>query len=156
MYVAIVVLTMFVAPTVSVLIERGMHPATPVLLLVGRWFVFWGVGVRLGLAGMRQFFQPEFTAREIFHMQGDEALLLVRELGVANIATAVVALMSIFAPSFVAPVAISAGIFYAVAGVRHAFEPVRSLNENIAMASDLAMALVLAAFLAGVTIQRFR
>ena len=72
--------------------------------LAGRWFVFWGVGVRLGLAGLRQFFQPGFTAKEIFHIGGDEALPLVRELGVANVATAAVGLLSLVFPSFTLPV----------------------------------------------------
>ena len=154
MYIAIVALTMGLLPAASVLLERGLHPDLPLTLLIGKWFVFWGVGVRLGLAGLRQFFQPQFTAREIFHMQGDEALLLVRELGVANIATGVVGLLSILAPSFVVPVAISAAIFYGVAGVRHAFEAQRSRNETIAMVSDLAMFLILGGFLASVALQR--
>ncbi len=146
MYIAIVVLTMLVLPVGSILVEHGLHPQLALLDLTGRWFVIWGVGVLLGLAGLRQFFQPAFTAREIFHIKGDEALPLVRELGVANLATGVVGLASLAAPSFVLPVAISSGIFYAVAGVRHVQERSRSLNETIAMVSDLFIAVVLAAF----------
>lgn len=139
---------MLVLPTVSVLIDHAVHPAVGLWSLIGKWFVFWGVGVRLGLAGLRQVLQPAFTAREIFHMESQEALPLVRELGIANAATAAVALISLAAPTFVTPVAISAGIFYGVAGVRHALDPRRSMNEQIAMVSDLGMFLVLAAFLA--------
>ena len=146
MYIAIVVLTMLVLPVGSIAVEHGLHPQLALLDLTGRWFVFWGVGVRLGMAGLRQFFQPAFTAREIFHIESDEALPLVRELGVANLATGVVGLASIAAPSFVLPVAISAGIFYAVAGIRHVSEQARSLNETVAMVSDLFIAVVLAAF----------
>ena len=146
MYIAIVLLTMLVLPVRSILVEHGLHPQAALLGLVGRWFVFWGVGVRLGLAGLRQVFQPAFTAREIFHMQGDEALPLVRELGVANLASGVVGLASVAAPGFVLPAAISAGIFYGVAGVRHLAERARSLNESVAMVSDLFIAVVLAAF----------
>jgi hypothetical protein len=49
--------------------------------------LFWGVGVRLLLMALRQAFQHRFTAAEIFHMKGEEALPLVRELALANIAT---------------------------------------------------------------------
>src|SRR5580658_8910373 len=104
MYLAIVILTMFLLPVASVLVEHGLTPDESVVFLVGRWFVFWGVGVRLTLAGLRQFFQPTFTAREIFHLEGDEALLLVRELGVANTATGVVGLLSLAVASFILPV----------------------------------------------------
>lgn len=147
LYIAVVALTMAILPTASVLADHADHPDAGLWLLIGKWFVFWGVGARLGLAGLRQVLQPAFTAREIFHMQGEEALPLVRELGIANTATALVALLSLAAPSFVVPVAISAGIFYGVAGFRHALEPSRSLNETIAMVSDAGMFLVLAAFL---------
>jgi hypothetical protein len=147
MYLAVIALTMFVLPMASILIEHVLNPAESLVFLAGRWFVFWGVGVRLGLAGLRQLFQPGFTAKEIFHMSSDEALPLVRELGVANLATAVVGLLSLILPSFVLPVAISACIFYGVAGARHAAERDRSRNENIAMASDIFLFFVLAIFL---------
>ena len=109
--------------------------------------MFWGVGVRLGLAGLRQFFQPAFTAKEIFHMSSDEALPLVRELAVANIATAVVGLLSLDIPELRPAGTISACIFYGVAGARHAAEPNRSRKEDIAMVSDIFLFLVLAIFL---------
>ena len=149
MYLAIVALTMFVLPLASMIIDHAFHASDPWLFLVGRWFVFWGVGVRLGLAGARQYFQPAFTAKEIFHISGDEALLLVRELGVANAATALIGLLSLAAPSFILPVAISACFFYAVAGIRHVAESSRSSNENVAMASDLFMGAVLGVFVVG-------
>lgn len=149
MYIAIVMLTMLVLPVASIGAEAVLHPSGAArMLLVGKWFVFWGVGVRLSMAGLRQFFQPAFTAREILHMQSDEALLLVRELGVANFGTGLVGLLSLAAPSFVLPVAISAGVFYGVAGVRHVLQHGRSRNETIAMVSDLGIAIVLAGFVA--------
>jgi hypothetical protein len=70
----------------------------------------------------------------------------VRELGVANFATGVVGMASLGMPGFVLPVAISAGIFYGVAGILHFAESDRTRNENIAMVSDLFVFLVLAAY----------
>ena len=145
MYIAVVAITMFLAPVASIALEAANYPEATLISLVGKWFVFWGVGVRLGLAGLRQVLQPAFTAREIFHMQGEEALPLVRELGVANVASGVVGLASIAMPSFVLPAAIASGIFYAAAGIAHVRETKRSLNENVAMVSDLFLAAVLAA-----------
>ncbi|MGO8914394.1 MAG: DUF6790 family protein [Stellaceae bacterium] len=146
MYVTIVVLTMFLLPAAAIPADYTLHPHAAPLVLIGKWFVFWGVGVRLGLAGLRQFFQPAFTAKQIFHTDSDEALPLVRELGIANLATGVVGIASLAAPSFVLPVAILAGIFYGVAGVRHISERGRSQNENVALVSDLFMFVVLALF----------
>jgi len=148
MYIAVVALTMLILPVLSIFIDHGLHPDPPIVLLVGRWFVFWGVGVRLALAGLRQFFQPEFTAKQIFQSSSPDVLPLVRELGVANFSASVVALLSLGMPSFVLPAAISAGIFYGVAGVRHIMGRHRSRNENVAMVSDLLMSAVLLIFVA--------
>jgi hypothetical protein len=51
-------------------------------MLAGKWYVFWGAGVRLAGAGIRQCLRPQFTAREIFSMKTDEALPIIREHGV--------------------------------------------------------------------------
>jgi len=145
MYLVVVGLTMFLLPILSVAIDLEAHSA-PVMLLIGKWFVFWAVGVRLVMAGLRQLLQPEFTAREIFHMKGDEALTLVRELGVSNFAVGVVGLAAVAVPTFVLPSAITAGVFYGVAGARHVVETGRSRNETVAMVSDLFVFAVLATF----------
>jgi hypothetical protein len=148
MYITVVALTMVILPLASIFIDHSLHPDAATVILVGRWFVFWGVGIRLSLAGIRQFFRPSFTAREIFHTTSDEVLPLVRELGVANVSAGAVALLSLARPSFVLPTAIYAAIFYGVAGVRHVAEHDRSRNENIAMGSDLFIALLLICYVA--------
>jgi hypothetical protein len=150
-YLAIILLLMLVLPAASVLADYAHTPEPALLMpLVGKWFVFWGVGIRLGLAGLRQFFQPRFTAAEIFGIAGDEALPLIRELGIANFSLGVVGVASLAAPSFVLPTAIAAAIFYGVAGFRHLARKAGNRNENIAMVSDLFAFVVLAAFILSV------
>jgi hypothetical protein len=149
MYLISVVLLMLVFPAGSIYAEHAYwHSAVPPMLLVGKWFVFWSAGVRLTLAGLRQFFQPRFTSEQIFGIKSDDALPIVRELGVANFAAGVVGLASLAKPSFVLPVAIAAAIFYGLAGVRHIAQTHRNANENIAMISDLLVSLVFAAYVA--------
>ncbi len=147
MYGIGVMLLMLVLPVGSVLAELGLLPgAGPLMLVVGKWFVFWSVGVRLFVAGLRQVLQPRFTSEEIFDIQGDDALPLVRELGVANVAMGVVGLASLAKPTFILPAAVAAGIFYGVAGARHLAAHRRTRNENIAMVSDLFVSVILAAY----------
>ena len=149
MYFLIVLLFMLVLPVGSIYLEHSyLHSATPLMLLIGKWFVFWSAGVRLFLAGLRQFFQPRFTAEEIFGIKSDDALPFVRELGAANFATGVVGIASFAKPTFVLPVAIAATIFYGIAGIRHVAEGDRTRNENVAMISDLFITLILAAYIA--------
>jgi hypothetical protein len=148
MYIAVVALLMLVLPLGSAFADHALPGAAPFMALIGKWFVFWAAGVRLVLAAIRQLFQPEFTARRIFKIEGSDALLLVREIGAANLAIGVVGVASLWRPDFILPIALAAAIFYGIAGFRHVLEPDRSLNETVAMGSDLFVFIVLAAYAA--------
>ena len=84
-YLLSLLLLMLVLPAVSVWIDYLPYPGTPFMVLVGKWFVFWAVGVRLFVAGLRQASKPLFTLRDIFHIQDPSGQVVVRELGFANI-----------------------------------------------------------------------
>jgi hypothetical protein len=144
MYLSVVLLTMFLLPAGSILAQHFLM-GEPYGMLLDTWFVFWSIGVRLVIAGCRQFFQPGFTAVEIFQMRGDEALPIIRELGIANFAVGLVAVLSVWRPQFRSPMVIVGVIFYGVAGVRHVFHKGKNRNEKIAMVSDLFVAAVLIA-----------
>ncbi len=144
MYVLIVAALMFVFPVVSILVETVFRDNGVLLAAsVGKWFVFWAVGIRLLMAGMRQIFQPRYTARAILGIQSDDSLLLVRELGFATTAIGCVGAGSIFAPGWVVPTAIAGAIFYGLAGISHATHEKRNRLQNTAMVSDLFVAVVL-------------
>lgn len=147
MYRLTIALTMLLLPLGSIAAEWALTtPAPSLVLLTGKWFVFWAVGVRLTLAGLRQVAAPDFTARDVFGIEGPEALPLVRELGFANLAAGVIGTASIAWPDFVLPAAIWGAIFLGAAGVMHVRRKGRSRSETIAMASDLFVALVLAGY----------
>jgi len=147
MYLAGVILLMFVLPIGSMVMEH-LHSsgAASWMMLAGKWFVFWSAGVRLQTAGIWQYGHPQFTTRGIFRMKTDEALPIVRELGVSNFAVGAAGVVSLWVPSFIVPVALVAAIFYGVAGVTHAVK-IRSMNEIVAMVSDFWVAAVLGAYL---------
>ncbi len=147
-YLLVVGLTMFVLPVGSIAVEASGGRADW-LWLVGKWFVFWGVGVRLAMAGARQYLRPEFTSRDIMGIDAPEVFVLVRELGGANLAAGAVGIASLAAPSFVTPSALGAAIFYAVAAAEHVKAKHRNRNETIALVSDVFMAVVLAGFALG-------
>jgi uncharacterized protein DUF6790 len=146
MYIAVVALLMFVLPVGCALAEHALPGAAPFMALIGKWFVFWAVGIRLVLAGVRQLFQPEFTAQRIFRIEGTDAFPLVREIGASNLALGAVGVASLWRADFILPSALASAIFYAIAGFRHVLETGRSLNETVAMVSDLFVFIVLAAF----------
>ena len=73
-------------------------------------------------------------------------MAVIRELGIANLALAVVGLASLAKPSFRLPVAIIAAIFYGGAALQHMRARNRTPNETIALASDLLAFAILATY----------
>ena len=135
---------MFVFPLVSIGIDAGVSGAPVNALLIGKGFVFWSMGVRLLLAGLRQIIQPRYTAQVILGLKSDEPLLLVRELGFANVSLGTIGMISLILPACLLAAALTGAIFYGLAGAQHAWQPHRNGRENVAMVSDLFIAVVLA------------
>ena len=151
MYAAIVVLLMLVLPISSVVVNRYfLHSNAGIPLMIGRWFVFWGVGSRLVSAGARQVMNPRFTAERILGLKTSEPWLVVRELGFANIAIGTVACGSICAPTWLTASAVAGAIFYGLAGTNHLLQKNRNRLQNVAMLSDLFACSVLSTYCLGV------
>lgn len=151
MYIVTVLLFTVLLPVASVLIQAQGSSAYPALLLLaGKWFVFWAVGIRLFIAGLRQVVQPAFTARKIFELEGDGPLAIVRELGFANLAIGLLGTLSLVHPAWTLPAAITGGIYYGLAGVNHALGQHRNLSRQVAMLTDLLVFAVLAVYVVGI------
>ncbi len=143
MYAFVVIALMLVVPIGCTIVEvfesnQGMF-AFSILL---KWFVFWAVGVRLLLAGLRQIIQPRYTA-VILGIKSEDSTRLVREIGFGNTAIGCIAAGSLMSPGWLMPAAIAGSIFYGFAGVNHFLHKARNRNENIAMVSDVLVAVVL-------------
>jgi len=149
MYVVIVIALMLALPLISIvaqiiLTDHGALHGASYLLIVAKWYVFWAVGVRLSLAGLRQIIQPRYTAETILGLKGDESLFFVRELGFANVSMGSVGLASLAWPSWVTPAATLGAMYYGLAGINHCFHKDRNTLQNVALVSDLFAAAVLA------------
>ena len=66
------------------------------------------------------------------------------EIGFGNLAMGLIATLSLWVPAFLVPGALAGGFYLGLAGLKHAAYKNRSRDANIAMASDLWMALVAA------------
>jgi len=151
-YVTIVVVLMLVLPggsTVIELVHRGS--AADAIAVVGKWFGFWAIGVRLLTAGVRQVLRPSFTAEAIFHVSSPECLPIVRELGFANFCLGTGAVVSLFAPSWRLGAVCVGGLYFAIAGIQHVIKKPAGPNEVVAMASDLLIAAIAAAYVVSAT-----
>jgi hypothetical protein len=147
MYVFAILALMVVLPVAPIVIEYFFVHGIDLLSMIGGWFVFWAVGVRLLAAGLRQVFQPQFTAEGIFGIRDPDARKIVIELGFANICTGVIGVASGSIPAWVQPAAVAGGLFYLLAGIQHARNAHRNQAENLAMWSDLGVGALLAVWL---------
>ena len=147
MYFLMITLLMLVFPVLSILGELFLfrNPAG-IMPLIGKWFVFWAMGVRLFTAGLRQSIRPRFTAETILGIKGTEQLIIVQELGFANLAMGILGMGSLLARSWVFPAALVGCLFIGLAGIRHLFSKGRNSLENGAMASNLGVACIFLAY----------
>ncbi|HVV94080.1 MAG TPA: DUF6790 family protein [Hyphomicrobiales bacterium] len=144
MYLGSVVVLLLVAPVAAILVQIfGFGHAADPLFTVLRWFVFWAVGVRLAIAGIRQMANPAFTAETIFRIHDRETFKIVQELGFANVSIGLIGLVSIAERGWVLPAGLAGAVFYGLAGIQHVRNARTTREETIAMVSDLLVFVVL-------------
>ena len=147
-YLVTVLSFMGVLPVASVVVEcLLMQTQASTWDSAFRWFVFWGVGLRLLAAGVRQIVQPAFTAREIFQLSSPDAEVIVRELGFANVCMGLGAVVAGFVAAFRPCAALVGGLYFGIAGVMHVVKKPATPNEWVALVSDLFIFAIMAACL---------
>lgn len=147
-YLVFVILLMLVLPVISIIIEHSItEKQVSLIQLGGKWFIFWSIGLRLFIAGIRQVIKPSFTAETIFHITNKESHVIVKELGFANICLGAIGIISLFLPDWRMASAFSGGLFMGIAGINHIIKKPAGLNEQIAMLSDIFIALVMSAYI---------
>jgi hypothetical protein len=146
-YLISIIVLLILAPTASVMVN-AVSSSVPldILGLMGKWMTFWAVGLRLFLAGIRQNFQPDFTAKDIFQIDNSRASGLVREIGYGNLSMGALGIATILRPEWLVPSAIVGGLYYGLAGLGHLIKGERNAKENIAMVTDFFAFVVLAIF----------
>ena len=144
MYLVMVLALTVVAPIASVTIELAASGGTgDPLLVAGKWFTFWGIGVRLFIAGLSQSLRPQFTAQNILGAKPDASVnQIVQELGFANLAFGIVGILTLPIASWLVPAALAGGVFLGLAGIRHVAKPAKNTKEWIATLTDLLVAAV--------------
>jgi len=146
-YFAAVILFLFILPVASIATEAYLYPhAESLLFLIGKWFVFWSVGIRLLAAGARQVIQPRFTAEEIFDIHDPITFVIIRELGFANLSMGFLGVCSLFRFEWLIPAAIVGGLYYGLAALGHVFRKHKNAHENMATVSAAFIFVVLLVF----------
>ena len=147
MYFVMVIGLMVVLPAASVIVEFAASGGSVDLLdLVGKWFLFWGIGVRLFIAGLSQTFRPGFTVQNILGNADTGATQIVKELGFANLGFGLVGLIAPWIDGWSVPAALAPALFLGLDGVVHLAKKHKNGKEWLATVTDLLIAVVLAIF----------
>lgn len=140
--ISIGVLT-FVLPAFGFIAEHFKTGTALTFDLFSKWFIFSAVGLRLFLAGIKQVKNPEFTAKQIFHLDSSDSFPILRELGFANICFGLVAIVSLLKPGWRIVSAFASGLYYGIAGVQHGLKKTSGINEKFALWTDLIIFILL-------------
>ena len=145
-YVVVVLAQTVILPILFGCAKLAAHDGWTIVETFGRWFLFWGVGTRLALAGTVQLIKPDFTTQAI--LGGDShsgAKLVTQELGFANLAMGLGAIAGTFLGGGLAA-AITGGLFMGIAGARHLGQRGQNVKERVATCTDLLVFVAMAAY----------
>ncbi|MBS1763984.1 MAG: hypothetical protein JSS90_03330 [Bacteroidetes bacterium] len=145
-YIISVTTLTLVIPTIGFIAEHIITDTALTFELFSKWFIFSAVGLRLFLAGIKQVKNPEFTAKQIFHIDSPDSFPILRELGFANICFGLVGIVSLFKPEWRTVSAFASGLYYGIAGVQHGLKNTSGINERFALWTDLIIFVLLLAY----------
>ncbi|MFF9563919.1 hypothetical protein ACF1AJ_11265 [Leifsonia sp. NPDC014704] len=144
-YFILVIAQTVVLPIISATIELLVVGGDPVLAL-GKWWVFWGVGTRLFVAGIVQVSGNGPTAAILgAPTPSVQEKQLARELGTANIGMGAAGLLALV-PGWSLPAGAAGGIFLLIAGAMHVAKKNKGAQENLATWTDLLVGAVIILF----------
>jgi hypothetical protein len=139
-YFILVIGQTIVLPIVSGIIELAVVGGDPVLVF-GKWWVFWGVGTRLLVAGVAQVSgRGPTTAILGATAPSIQEKQLTRELGVANVAMGLAGLLALVA-GWALPAGVAGGVFLLIAGIMHVPKRHKNPQESLATWTDLIVGL---------------
>jgi len=139
---------MIILPLVCITIEYYRNRDVQLWMVAAKWILFWSVGIRSLSAGIVQLVYPEYTAKLIFNLSGTDFYIFIRELGVANIAIGLSAIISFRIVNWRVPVAFISFIFNLFLSANHVLHFQAGFNEAVSLAGDLLVVVALGYFLA--------
>lgn len=149
-YFIVVIAQTVVLPILSGCIQLATTGGDAVLTF-GKWWVFWGVGTRLLLAGLVQLSGAGPTAQILGSTEPTEQEgQLTRESGTANVGMGIAGLLALHS-DWAVPAGLAGGVFLFLAGIMHVTKKDKSAQEVVATWTDLivgVVVLVLAGYVA--------
>ncbi|ANJ27811.1 hypothetical protein ATC03_14920 [Agromyces aureus] len=139
-YFVLVILQTVALPVISGIIQLTSVGGDPILVF-GTWWVFWGVGTRLLVAGIAQVSGKGPTAAILGSSTPSvQEQQLTRELGMANLCMGFAGLLALI-PGWALPAGIAGGLYLLIAGIMHVPKKSKNARETLATWTDLIVGL---------------
>jgi hypothetical protein len=137
-YFILVILQTVALPIISGSIELAVAGGDPILVF-GKWWVFWGVGTRLLVAGIVQVSGKGPTAAILGAAKPSvQETQLTRELGMANLCIGIAGLLALV-PGWALPAGLAGGLYLLIAGIMHVPKRGKNAQEQLATWTDLVV-----------------
>jgi hypothetical protein len=141
-YFVLVIAQTVVLPIICGVVELVVVVGDPVLVL-GKWWAFWGVGTRLLVAGLAQVSGKGPTSAILgADTPSIQEKQLTKELGVANVGMGIAGLLALV-PGWVVPAGTAGGVFLLIAGLLHVPKKNKNAQETLATWTDLLVGVVI-------------
>jgi hypothetical protein len=142
-YIVLLLLLDIILPAIFIFFDHKANhlPLDPAL--VGKWVLFFSVGVRLFIAGLVQTLVPEFTATKIFKLKHMDAHVVIRELGFANLSFGIMGMLTLLKGEWRGVASVTAAVFFGLAGIQHLMRKPDSVNEIVALITDLLIFVIM-------------
>ena len=112
-----------------------------------KWFIFWGVGIRLFFKGVKLASTPQFTGLSLSSFKNRESYLLLLELGFANMALGSMGILSVINDQWRLIAAIAGAIYFGLADMLRLLKKPAGRHEGVALVYNVLVFVGLVAFM---------
>jgi hypothetical protein len=109
--------------------------------VIGKWFIFWSLGIRLVIAGLMQLVNPAYTNNLL--QLGLSDFIIIRELGLANLSIGLLCTISFIKKSLQGYVCLYMFIYFTGASILHILR-IGSINfdEFITLITNVILVII--------------
>jgi hypothetical protein len=112
-----------------------------------KWFIFWGVGIRLFFKGVKLASTPQFTGLSLSSFKNRESYLLLLELGFANMALGSMGILSVINDQWRLIAAIAGAIYFGLADMLRLLKKPTGRQELVALVYNVLVFVGLVAYM---------
>jgi hypothetical protein len=112
-----------------------------------KWFIFWGVGIRLFFKGIRLASTPQITGLNLSSFKNRESYLLLLELGFANMALGAMGILSVINDQWRLIAAIAGAIYFGLTDMLRLLKKTDGRHERVALIYNILVFSGLVAFM---------